>query len=314
MKMENFIVSINCVIPMFLTLCVGLLIRRSEMVPEEMFHHLSTLSFQVLLPCLVFSNIYSTDLSTAANPVLLGYLTGWVVLWFLGSFAYYSLREPDPKRRGAYIQNSFRTNIAVIGVSLAQVMMPPSGVALLSMAISIIVPIYNIMAVVTLETCRGKRINIKKTLGNIARNHLIIACLLGILCLLLHIHLPSAVERAITSLGNAGSVTTLIALGASFQFGNVGKNLRPIIFCTLTRLVIAPMCALLPAILLGFRGDCLGTILVCIATPTASTSYPMALACDSDHELTAQLVVITSLLCSFTLFLWIFSFKQLGLL
>ena len=40
----------------------------------------------------------------------------------------------------------------------------------------------------------------------------------------------------------------------------------------------------------------------------------MALACDSDHELTAQLVVTTSLLCSLTLFLWIFLFKQIGFL
>ena len=40
----------------------------------------------------------------------------------------------------------------------------------------------------------------------------------------------------------------------------------------------------------------------------------MALACDSDHELTAQLVVITSLLCTFTLFFWIFLLKQLGFL
>ena len=65
---------------------------------------------------------------------------------------------------------------------------------------------------------------------------------------------------------------------------------------------------------MGFRGGALGTVLVCIASPTASTSYPMALACDSDHQLTAQLIVTTSLLCSLTLFLWIFLLKQLALL
>ena len=54
-------------------------------------------------------------------------------------------------------------------------------------------------------------------------------------------------------------------------------------------------------------------VLVCIASPVASTAYPMALAYASDHEFTAQLVVTTSLICTLTLFLWIFALKQLWL-
>ena len=78
--------------------------------------------------------------------------------------------------------------------------------------------------------------------------------------------------------------------------------------------MISPLLALSAALLLGFRGEALGIILVCLASPTASSAYPMALVCDSDHELTAQLVVSTSLLCTFTLFFWIFLLKQLGFL
>ncbi|WP_158099012.1 AEC family transporter [Flavonifractor sp. An100] len=312
--MENFIVSLNCVIPMFLTLCVGFLVRRAQVVPEVMFHHLSTLSFQALLPCLLFYNIYSTDLTAAVQSDLLAYLIAWVLVWFALCYAYYTLREPDPRRRGAYIQNSFRSNIAVIGVSLAQVMMSSHGVALLSIAISLVVPLFNILAVITLETCRGNRVDLRHTLSGIFHNPLIRACLLGILFLLLGIRLPSSVEQAVSSLGNAGSVTTLLALGASFRIGGLTGQIWTVVRCSLVRLVLAPAAALIPAILLGFRGDTLGAILVCVATPTASSSYPMALACGSDHELTAQLVVSTSLFCSLTLFLWIFLLKQIGLL
>ena len=49
------------------------------------------------------------------------------------------------------------------------------------------------------------------------------------------------------------------------------------------------------------------------ASPIASSTYPMALVYDSDHDLTGQLVITTSLFCCFTLFLWIFLCKQLGL-
>lgn len=299
---------------MFLVLCVGLLLRRAHIVPDDTFHHLSTISFRALLPCLLFYNVYSADLSSAVQPRLLLFLVLWVLGWFGFNYALYTTTVPDPRHRGAYIQNSFRTNIAVIGVSLAQSMMGQDGLAALAFAISVVVPLYNVLAVITLETCRGGAMDPKKTLSGILRNPLIIGCFLGILCLLSGLRLPSPVEQAVKNLGNAGSVTTLLALGASFEFSGVAKNRKAIIRCTLHRLVTAPLLAFAAAILLGFRGDALGVILVCLASPTASTAYPMALACDSDHELTAQLVVITSLLCTFTLFCWIFFLKQLGFL
>ena len=148
---------------------------------------------------------------------------------------------------------------------------------------------------------------------SILRNPLIIGCALGGLCLGLHIPLPGSVVKAVSSVGNAGSVTTLVALGASLKLGGMRHNLAAIVRCSAVRLVLAPLCALVPAILLGFRGDALGVVLVCIASPVASTAYPMALAYDSDHEFTAQMVVTTSLICTLTLFLWIFALKQLGL-
>lgn len=312
--MDNLIVSINCVIPMFLILCLGLLIRRSGVIPPEMFNHLSTISFRFLLPCLLFYNVYAADLSTAVQPGLLLFLLLWVLVWFGLNYALYTAVQPDPRTRGALIQNAFRTNIAVIGVSLAQSMMDHDGVAAVAMATSILVPTYNILAVITLETCRGGGIDGKKTVKGILTNPLILACALGFVCLGLQVKLPACVKRAIVNVGNAGSVTTLIALGASFQFSGLSKNRGKLIHCNLVRLVLAPMLALTAAVLLGFRGNALGTVLVCTAAPMASTSYPMALACGSDHELTAQIVVTTSLLCCLSLFLWIFALKQLGLL
>ena len=311
---ENFIIAVRCVTPMFLTLCVGLLLRRAHIVPDEAFHHLSTISFRSLLPCVLFYNVYSADLSAAIQPKLLLFLLLWVLVWFLVNYAAYTVSVPDPRRRGAYIQSAFRSNIAVIGVSLAQSMLSQEGLAALAFAISVVVPLYNVLAVITLEACRGGAMDPGKTLRGIVRNPLIIGCFLGVVFLFSGLRLPSPVEQAVKNLGSAGSVTTLLALGASFELSGVAQNRRAIIHCTLHRLVTAPLLGLAAAILLGFRGDALGIVLVCLAAPTASTAYPMALACDSDHQLTAQLVVITSLLCTFTLFCWIFFLKQFGLL
>ncbi|MEI3141021.1 MAG: AEC family transporter [Lawsonibacter sp.] len=142
----------------------------------------------------------------------------------------------------------------MVGVSLAQSMMGNNGVALMSMAVGLVVPTYNTLAVITLESCRASGPDPVHLVKSILRNPLIIGCALGGLCLGLHIPLPGSVVKAVSSVGNAGSVTTLVALGASLKLGGMQHNLAAIVRCSFVRLVLAPLCALVPAILLGLGG------------------------------------------------------------
>ena len=128
------------------------------------------------------------------------------------------------------------------------------------------------------------------------------------------IQIPNSIQKALSQIGTAGSVTTLIALGASFQFGGLRKNLRRVAVANFVRLILTPLVEVGIGVLLGFRGDALGVILLCAAPSLATTSFPMAIARDSDHELTGQIVVTTSFLCCISLFFWIFLLRQLGLL
>ncbi len=312
--MENLIIAINCVLPVFIMVCVGALMRRSNKVPEQTFKAISTLAFHFLLPCMLFHSIYTTDLDTALDPKLLGYLTVYLLVWFCVGFGLSTLLIPDHRTRGAFIQTFFRSNIAIVGVTMADSMMGSAGVASMSMAIAVMVPIYNILAVITLEVCRGGTIQLRPTLVGIIKNPLIIGCVLGIAFLLLDIAIPSSILKAVNQIGTAGSVMTLLALGASFQFSGVRKNLKKVVAANILRLVIAPLVAVLGALAIGLRGNPLAIVLLCTAPSLATTSFPMAIARDSDHELTGQIVVTTSFFCCITLFFWIFVLKQLALL
>lgn len=312
--MENFLISVRCVAPVLLTICLGILIRTKKIVPEEVFGHLSILCFRFLIPCQLFYHISTARLEGTFSLRLLAYLEAGVVTWFLLNYVLFFRLESDPRVRGAYIQNSFRSNIAVVGVSLAQSVIGPEGVAAMSIAIAVLVPTYNTLAVVTLETCRGEKADLKATCKTILKNPLIRACVLGIVFLWLGLRLPQPVEQAIQSIGSAGSVMTLIALGASLCLEGTRKNLGKIVFCNIYRLLIAPSVLVGGACLLGFRDNMLGVILLCAGSPMAATSYSMALACDSDYELTAQIVATTSLLFCITMLFWIFALKQCGFL
>lgn len=312
--MQNLIIAINCVLPVFIVICTGALIRYSGKVPPEIFPKLSTMAFHFLLPCMLFNSIYQTDLSISFDPALIGYLIVFTLLWYGVGFVLCWFLVPDHRARGAFIQSFYRSNIAIVGISMADSMTGSEGVAAISMVIAILIPIYNILAVITLEVCRGGKVELRPTLVGIAKNPLIIGCLTGLVFLMLGIKLPGSVEKAISQLGTAGSAMTLLTLGASFQLNGVRENIKRVAIANLLRLVIAPFIAVGGAYLLGFRSVALGTILLTTAPSLASTSYPMALARDSDHEFTCQIVVTTSFLCCFTLFLWIFVLKQLAVL
>lgn len=313
--MENFLVSVRCITPVMLVMCLGIWARSRKLVPEELYGHLSTLCFHFLLPFQLFFNIYDARLEGAFSPRLLVFLEAGILIWFLANYALFTAAEPDRRARGAYIQNAFRSNIAVVGVSLAQTMMGDGpGVAAMSIATAVLVPTYNALAVFTLESCRGGRANVGSVVRQILKNPLIQGSVLGVVFLVLEIRLPQPVEQAVKNIGTAGSVMTLVALGASLRLNGARKNLRRAALCSVHRLVTTPLVMVAAACLLGFRDNELGVILICAGAPTATTAYPMALACGSDHELTAQVVVTTSLFFCLTMLFWIFGLKQLGLM
>ena len=311
---QNLIIAINCVIPVFIAICVGYLVRRSNVVPVETYSYISTVAFYVLLPAQIIANIYGSELSDAFDPGLTCFMVIGVLVLFCIAYGVCSILEPDRRARGAMVQSFFRTNIAVVGISMAAPMMDSSGLACMSMLIAVIVPIYNILAVITLESFRGQSVDLRATLKGIVTNPLVIACVVGFLLLISGIKLPGSVESAIRSLGTSGSMMTLLSLGASFQVTGLMKNWKKVAIANLMKLIVGPFLLIFAAILLGFRSSSLGCVLMCVASPLASAAFPMAIARDSDHELTGQIVVTTSFLCCFTMFLWIFLLKQLGFL
>ncbi|MFQ9427550.1 MAG: AEC family transporter [Oscillospiraceae bacterium] len=204
--------------------------------------------------------------------------------------------------------------MAIVGIALMEVLSDANGVALMTIAVSILVPLYNVLAVIALELCSGRKVSIGTALRNVLKNPLIIGAVSGILVRFIGLRLPSAVESAVASLGKAGMTMALLTLGASFDFSEVGKNLRRLLFGNIMRLIIVPLITVGCAVFFGFRGDELAVILLCGATPVATTAFSMAQVYNSDYELTGQLVVTTSLMSCPTLFVWIFALKQLHLI
>lgn len=310
--MENLIISLNVVLPLFIVIVFGYVVRHINLIDDHTLQKMNVVTFKTFLPLLLFYNVYNTKLEGVFN----GKLMLFAVLAILATCVVIGIIIPmiekENSRRGVLIQAIYRSNFVLFGLPLVLSLCGEENAGVPTILIAVIVPMYNFLAVIILEIFRGGKINIMKIVKGIITNPLILASLVGIIFLLLGIRLPTAIDKSVSDLSKIATPLALFILGGSFKFEYIQGNLKQIIIGVFGKLILVPGIFIPIAIMLGFRGVELATLMVMLSAPTAVSSFTMAEQMDGDGELAAQLVVFTSAIAVITIFLWIFSIKQLG--
>lgn len=310
--MQNFIVCFNAVMPIFLSLSIGFIARRCGMLTREDIEKFNKIAFEVFMPAMVFANIYNSDVSSAIRPQVLIFAALGVIASFLtAAFIGYKLVRL-PQRRGVVIQGVCRSNFVIIGMPIALSLISDSDMGVVAVLLAVIIPIFNVFAVVILSLNNGKKPELKKTLLNITKNPLILGTASGLLVSLSGLRLPHAAEKVITDFSYVASPLMLFLLGAFFEFDNLSHAKKELFGAVLGRLIVLPGIMLTLGYALGFKGLEFVALIGIFASPTAVASFPMAQQMGGDARLAGNIVVMTSAFCSFTLFIWCFLFKTLG--
>ena len=310
--MENLMISANAVLPMCLVMALGYGTRRLGWIRREEISAINKIAFRIFLPCLLYYNVYCSDLSGSFDPLLMAYAVGGVLLTFGLSLGYTLLTEKLPERRGVMIQGMFRSNYVIMGIPVATALLGAGQLGIVSILIAVVVPLFNMLSVVVLEVFRGQKPKPLHILGQIAKNPLVIGSVLGILTLAAGIRLPHILEQTIQNISAIASPLQLFLLGAFFQFSGLKTYRRELVTVSAAKLIVAPGLFLGLGALLGFRGVAFVSLIGVFASPTAVNSFTMAQQMGGDAELAGDIVVTTSAVSIPTMFLWIFLFKSLG--
>ena len=305
-------ISANAVLPMCLIMALGYGTRRLGWIRREEIFAINKIAFRIFLPCLLYYNVYCSDLSGSFDPLLMAYAVGGVLLTFGLSLGYTLLTEKLPERRGVMIQGMFRSNYVIMGIPVATALLGSDQLGTVSILIAVVVPLFNMLAVVVLEVFRGQKPKPLHILGQIAKNPLVIGSVLGILTLAAGIRLPHILEQTIQNISAIASPLQLFLLGAFFQFSGLKTYRRELVTVSAAKLIVAPGLFLGLGALLGFRDVAFVSLIGVFASPTAVNSFTMAQQMGGDAELAGDIVVITSAVSILTMFLWIFLFKSLG--
>ena len=311
--MDNLVVAVEAVIPMFCLMFIGVLVHKYQLLSDLELVHLNRMVFRVFFSVMMFYNLYTTNLGTTFRPRLMLFAVGALAVVYVVSFAFVWLTEKQDRRRGAMIQAIYRSNFVLMGIPLVANIFGDENIAVTTMMIAIIVPIYNVLGVFTLETFRGGKFNLGHILLGVLKNPMILGALTGAAFLLLGIPIPKPVLKPLAQITAATTPLALIVLGASFRLGSTKEHLRQLVTCVAARLFIIPAVVLSIAVWLGFRGIEFVTLISIFCTPCAVAGYAMAQQMDSDADLAGNCVVFTSGLSCVTIFCWILLFKGMGI-
>lgn len=313
---ENFIYSVNVTLPIFLVMVVGYVLRRIGMLNEDFVTVANKFNFSVTLPVMLFRDISGVDIRAVFDLkyVLFCALVSTACFWLIWGGAKLFLKEQS--MRGAFVQASFRSSAAVMGLAFIENIYGSSAMGPLMIVGA--VPFYNIFSVIVLtfegahagEERRTEKI--REACVGIAKNPIILAILLGLLVGLIGLDFPVVVDKTVNSVAQMATPLALITIGAGFEGRAALAKLKPTLAAAFIKLVAQPLVFIPLAVWMGFAGEKLIAILIMLAAPTTPSCYIMAKNMGNDGVLTASVVVMTTLLAAFTLTGWIFVLKTFG--
>ena len=312
--MENFILSFNVVTPLFIIMSLGYYLKYIKLLDKQTLNVMNSVCFKFFLPILLFFNIYQSDVKSSFNINLITFSISSIVILFVVLCFLIPKIEKDNKKRGVMIQGIFRSNFVIFGIPIATSIYGEGNIGTIALLIAVIVPLFNLLSVISLELFRDGEINLKKILKGIITNPLIIASAIGILFVTLNITLPTFIEKSVSDIAKIATPLSLILLGGSFSFSHIKEYLNHTIIIVFNKLIFVPLIFIPIAIKLGFRGIELLTILLIFAAPVAVSTFQMSKQMDGDSTLAEQSIVFTCLFCIPTVFLWILTLKQLSLI
>ena len=310
---QHFIVALKAIIPLFILIGMGIYVRWRKMLTDTELQHVNAMVFRVFFFCMMFYNMYTTTIATAFRPRLMAFTVTALFVMLLISGIVVCTVEKDNRSRGAMLQGLFRSNFVLLGLPLVENIFGPEAVAVPTMMIAVVSPIYNIVSIFMLESFRGKgNFSLASSFVKVLQNPMIVGALLGLFFLITGISVPEPLLKPVRQIAYCTSPVALLILGASFRFGTVSEEKRNLAILVLGRLLVIPALVMGTAYYMGFRGVDFVTILCIFATPCAVASFAMAQQLGSNAELAGNGVVVTSAFSSITLFFWVVLFKALG--
>ncbi len=311
--LANLLFCLNATVPIFLLMVLGYIFKITHIFDEGLTKGINSFVFKIALPVLVYQELATSDVEELWD-------TGFVVFCFVATLASIligfglSFLFKEKNIRPEFIQGTYRSSAALLGVGIATNLYGSAGMTPLMIIGA--VPLYNVAAVIVLTCGKNQgalsKAVVKRTLLGVITNPIIIGIVLGMIrsCIPVGILLPK-------TLGYVSALATplgLMALGASFDFKEAITKLGPTLIATFLKLIGFSAIWIPIAIALGYTHEKMVAILIMTGSPTTVSSFVMSKSMGYNGTVSAGIVMLTTILSAFTLTLWLYILRTMGVI
>jgi malonate transporter and related proteins len=284
---------------LFGLIALGWILRRAQWVEDGFWRPAERLTYLLLFPALLVRSLANADL--AAMPTFRIAAALAVSILLVAGLLYLARRvvASDGPAFSSVFQGALRYNTyialgVVVGSARADLL------PLAAIAIVVMIPLLNILSVVVLMQ-HGDNEAKRNVLVELARNPLIVSCVIGIALSLSGIGLAAPVDRMLDVLGQASLGLALLAIGAGLSLGAVRGHTREIVLASVLKLMVMPAVTALVLVLLGVHGAPAAIAILFQAVPTATSSYILARQMGGDADLMAGIITVQTICAALTL-------------
>tara|TARA_B110000503_G_C7168103_1_gene422881 strand:- start:5214 stop:6149 length:936 start_codon:yes stop_codon:yes gene_type:complete len=306
---ESLSYALDVTLPISLIIGLGILLKRIGWITDEFAKAGSDLVFNLTLPCLLFVNIATTNL-TDHFPALLIVFAGSAMTAVFLIFHLLAFGIANKLARGAFVQGACRGNMAIIGLALSVNAFGDSALAIASMYLAVLVVPLNIFSILTLYYHQEKTPSVRDVAHSVLTNPLAIAISLAILVALLPIQVPRLMLDTGHYLASMTLPLALLCVGATIRLQEF-RSSSVLYWAISSKIIFIPMVATALGFYVGLRGEELGVLFMMTAAPTAAAAYPMVRSIGGDYHLTAAIIAGSTLMSIVSSTLGLFLLREM---
>lgn len=289
-------------IPVFIILILGYTLRRFNFLSEPLSIGIEKMTYFIFFPVLLISNLMNAPLQNLHSALDMALaLVGSVLVIAILLIAVRRYLPVSGAEFTSIFQGCTRFN-SYIGLAMAVILLPDQGTVLAAVAFAAMIPLLNVLCVMVLaHYASDQDFSWSRTLLNIVKNPLIIACAIGLGINFSGLIMPDSIARTLEILGRATLPLGLLTVGAGLCFSNLLQSRLSLILSVVVKLFCFPFITWLFCLAFGLDNSLLLITLLFAALPSATSAYILARQMKGDHVLMANILTLQSVCAAFSL-------------
>ena len=287
------------ILSIILMISIGYVLKRIDFLSEKDINPLNKIVMNILLPCMIFSALYSSDLSLIPKLGILpfvilisSFVTGLVSFLILKKLGY------DDKKLWSVLVTVMISNTAFMGYPVNLGIFGHEGFLRAIFCDIATMCIFLILSFVLVIKFGG---TVKKAIRKIALFPPLWAIVFGLGLNILNVPIGPVLNNTVNYLGNGAIPLIMISLGLSIDLAGLSRSKSMVAFTSIMKLLFFPAIAFIVVLFLGLSDLQYTVAIVEAAMPSGMLSLILAITYNLDYQLTSDCILINTVISLITL-------------